>query len=110
MKSKQNLEIKLIQKNEISYRQMYSLKILSMNLVELDEFLKSEEEENPFLELSDFEMPNINSYITYPENNSQYIEIENKIKENKRLVRKSDSFRRVFLSCRKKYTLRMMYV
>lgn len=83
MKSKQNLEIKLIQKNEISYRQMYSLKILSMNLVELDEFLKSEEEENPFLELSDFEMPNINSYITYPENNSQYIEIENKIKTSR---------------------------
>ena len=43
MDDKQNLKKNLELKNKLKYKQYYSLKILSMNSLELENFLKEEE-------------------------------------------------------------------
>ena len=51
MEIKQQLINKLVNKQAISQKQLYSLEILKMSEQELFEFLKKEKEENPLLEI-----------------------------------------------------------
>lgn len=55
MEIKQQLINKLVNKQAISQKQLYSLEILKMSEQELFEFLKKEKEENPLLEIENEE-------------------------------------------------------
>ncbi len=70
MSNKQTLKKNLKLKNKLKYKQYYSLKILSMNSLELENFLKEEEKENPFLEILSFNEIN-NNYKVKKNNNEE---------------------------------------
>ena len=70
MSNKQILKKNLKLKNKLKYKQYYSLKILSMNSLELENFLKEEEKENPFLEILSFNEIN-NNYKVKKNNNEE---------------------------------------
>ena len=69
MDNKQNFKKNLELKNKLKYKQYYSLKILTMNSLELENFLKEEEKENPFLEIISFN--EINSDYKVKKNNDE---------------------------------------
>ena len=84
MEIKQQLINKLVNKQAISQKQLYSLEILKMSEQELFEFLKKEKEENPLLEIENEE--SFFSSFWKSEKNDKAFEVKDETVASKNLI------------------------